>query len=226
MFHVHGHQDSCLFWYATAFIKGAEMVNGKILETLWSTLNSISPSLCTATLAHQSEVLDDHMNDGNWKKMVSMSEYLEWGWFNISLAALLFQPQKLLKITSEQWKARKIAVSTLSSSQKPPPANSWHLGRSKYWMPKLDELMSHRLWMLWPPRFLKVGWLFSNDLDQTNRWNSSANTHPEAAWISAVTRKRCIWEDCLDNFRPETWGTTVSPVACLHLTIAWDVNRL
>ena len=132
MFHVHGHQNSCFFSYATAFIKGAEMVNGKILETLWSTLNSISPSLCTATLAHQSEVLDDHMNDGNWKKMVSMSEYLEWGWFNISLAALLFQPQKLLKITSEQWKARKIAVSTLSSSQKPPPANSWHLGRSKY----------------------------------------------------------------------------------------------
>ena len=83
MFHVHGHQDSCFFRYATAFIKGAGMVNGEILETLWSTLNSISPSLCTATLAHRSEVLDNHMNDGNWKKMVSMSEYLEWGWSNI-----------------------------------------------------------------------------------------------------------------------------------------------
>lgn len=52
------------------------MVDGEILETLWSTLNSISPSLRTSTLAHRSEVLDDHMNDGNWKKMVSMSEYI------------------------------------------------------------------------------------------------------------------------------------------------------
>lgn len=74
MFHVHGHQDSCFFRYATSFIKGAGMVDGEILETLWSTLNSISPSLRTATLAHRSEVLDDHMNDGNWKKMVSISE--------------------------------------------------------------------------------------------------------------------------------------------------------
>ena len=52
------------------------MVDGEILETLWSTLNSILPSLCTATLACRSEVLDDHMNDGNWKKIVSISEYI------------------------------------------------------------------------------------------------------------------------------------------------------
>ena len=67
------------------------MVDGEILETLWSTLNSISPSLRTATLAHRSEVLDDHMNDGNWKKMVSVSEYvLERMWANISSAAHAF----------------------------------------------------------------------------------------------------------------------------------------
>ena len=74
MFHVHGHQDSCFCRYATASIEGAGMVDGEILETLWSTLNTISPSLRTATLAHRSEVLDDHMNDSNWKKMVSISE--------------------------------------------------------------------------------------------------------------------------------------------------------
>ena len=45
MFHVHGHQDSCFFRYATSFIKGVGMVDGEILETLWSILNRISPSL-------------------------------------------------------------------------------------------------------------------------------------------------------------------------------------
>ena len=52
------------------------MVDGEILETLWSTLNSIFPSLCTATPTHQLEVLDNHMNDGNWKKIVFISEYI------------------------------------------------------------------------------------------------------------------------------------------------------
>ena len=74
MFHVHGHQDSCFFRFATSFMKGAGMVDGEILETLWSTLNSISPSMRTASLAHRSEVLDDHMNDSNWKKTVSISK--------------------------------------------------------------------------------------------------------------------------------------------------------
>lgn len=74
MFHVHGHQDSCFFRYATSFIEGAGMVDGEILETLWSILNLISPSVRTATLAHRSEVLDDHMNDSNWKKIVSIGE--------------------------------------------------------------------------------------------------------------------------------------------------------
>lgn len=74
MFHVHGHQDSCFFRYATTFIKGAGMVDGETMETNWSTLNTVSPSVRTATLAHRSEVLDDHMNDGNWKKLVNIGE--------------------------------------------------------------------------------------------------------------------------------------------------------
>jgi hypothetical protein len=74
MFHVHGHQDSCFFRYATSFIPGAGMVDGEILETLWSVLNKISPTVRTATLAHRSEVLDDHTNDNNWKKIVSIRE--------------------------------------------------------------------------------------------------------------------------------------------------------
>ncbi|KAF8816372.1 hypothetical protein BYT27DRAFT_7248439 [Phlegmacium glaucopus] len=59
--------------FATSFMKGAGMVDGEILETLWSTLNSISPSMRTASVAHRSEVLDDHMNDSNWKKIVSIT---------------------------------------------------------------------------------------------------------------------------------------------------------
>jgi len=71
-FHVHGHKDTCFFRYSTQFITGAGMIDGEILETLWAVLNHISRSTRTSTLAHRSEILDDHMNDSNWKKLVAI----------------------------------------------------------------------------------------------------------------------------------------------------------
>jgi hypothetical protein len=72
LFHVHGHKEDCFFRYATTFIPGAGIVAGEILESLWSTLNSISPSARTATLAHRAEIIDDHATDSNIKKMLSI----------------------------------------------------------------------------------------------------------------------------------------------------------
>lgn len=74
LFHVHGHKDECFFQFATSFIPGAAIVDGEVLETLWSSLNNISPSTRTATLAHREEVLDDHMGDSNFKKMTGCGE--------------------------------------------------------------------------------------------------------------------------------------------------------
>jgi len=72
LFHVHGHEDSCLFHFATSFIPGAGMVDGEILESLWAQLNDISRSTRTSTLAHRTEVLDDHMNYNNWNKIINI----------------------------------------------------------------------------------------------------------------------------------------------------------
>jgi Kyakuja-Dileera-Zisupton transposase len=70
LFHVHGHQESCLYRFATTYIPGVGWVDGEILETLWAILNGISRSTRSATLAHRTEILDDHMGDSNWKKMI------------------------------------------------------------------------------------------------------------------------------------------------------------
>jgi hypothetical protein len=72
LFHVHGHKDQCFFRYATTFIPGAAIVAGEILESLWSTLNTVTPAMRTATLAHRAEIMDDHMTDSNHKKMLGM----------------------------------------------------------------------------------------------------------------------------------------------------------
>lgn len=70
LFHIHGHQDSCLPRYSPSYIPGAKQVDGEIIETLWAPLNNISRSLRGMTLNHRQEVLDAHMNHSNWKKLV------------------------------------------------------------------------------------------------------------------------------------------------------------
>lgn len=76
LFHVHCHKDECFFRYATTFIPGAGVVAAQILESLWSTLNTISPKLRTASLPHRAETLDDHACDSNNKKMLAMTDTL------------------------------------------------------------------------------------------------------------------------------------------------------
>lgn len=74
LFHVHGHQESCYARYAPTFVRGMGKGDGEILETNWSVLNGISCMARTMTLAHRSEVMDAHIGDNNWKKMINMGK--------------------------------------------------------------------------------------------------------------------------------------------------------
>jgi hypothetical protein len=74
LFHVHGHKEQCFFRYATTFIPGAAVMVGEILEMLWASLNTISPTMRTATLAHRAETIDDHVTDSNHKKMLGIGK--------------------------------------------------------------------------------------------------------------------------------------------------------
>ena len=71
LFHVHGQKDQCFFQFATSLIPGAGIVASEILESLWSTLNLISPTAHTATLVHRAEMLDDHASDRTIKKLMA-----------------------------------------------------------------------------------------------------------------------------------------------------------
>ncbi|KAH9014734.1 hypothetical protein EDB84DRAFT_1277578 [Lactarius hengduanensis] len=75
LFHIHGHQDSCLPRFSPSYIPGAKQVDGEIIETLWAPLNNISRSIRGMSLDHRQEVLDAHMNHSNWKKLVRIGMY-------------------------------------------------------------------------------------------------------------------------------------------------------
>ncbi|KAF8256471.1 hypothetical protein EI94DRAFT_1646193 [Lactarius quietus] len=72
LFHIHGHQDSCLPCFSPSYIPGAKQVDGEIIETSWAPLNNISRSLRGMPLVHRQEVLDAHINHSNWKKLVQI----------------------------------------------------------------------------------------------------------------------------------------------------------
>ena len=74
LFHVGGHVWECFSRFSPTFIPGAGQIDGEILESLWSVLNEISPSTQNATIAGRIEMLDDHMGDSNFKKMLDIGE--------------------------------------------------------------------------------------------------------------------------------------------------------
>lgn len=71
-FHVKGHVIEHFTCFSLQFIKGVGVIDGEIVETLWSVLNKISQSARGDTLANWNEILDNHMNPSNWKKLTSM----------------------------------------------------------------------------------------------------------------------------------------------------------
>jgi len=75
LFHIHGHRDTCLARYSPSFIEGGRQIDGETIETLWAPLNEISRSTRGMSTSHRREVIDDHMNDSNWKKLVNLGEH-------------------------------------------------------------------------------------------------------------------------------------------------------
>src|ERR1700744_6649762 len=76
LFHIHGHQDTCLARYSPSFIKGSHQIEGETIETLWAPLNEITRSTRGMSTSHRREVIDDHMNDSNWKKLIDLGKFL------------------------------------------------------------------------------------------------------------------------------------------------------
>ena len=74
LFHVHGHIPQCFPRFAPTFTRGAGMLDGELIETLWATLRGMIASTRSMATSHRKEVLDDHMYDVNWAKTTNIGE--------------------------------------------------------------------------------------------------------------------------------------------------------
>jgi hypothetical protein len=75
-FHLTSHRGDCFAKFSLNFVHGAGQQDGEILETLWASLNKAAGSIRAMSKAHRQEVLDDHMRDSNWKKLILIGMFL------------------------------------------------------------------------------------------------------------------------------------------------------
>ena len=75
-FHLAVHVKSCYWVHTLNYMKGVGQIDGEIMETLWSIFNKFAKMARSMGTAHRKEILNDHMRDWNWKKLVGMGEIL------------------------------------------------------------------------------------------------------------------------------------------------------
>ena len=69
-FHLGAHIKKCFYQYSLNFLPHVGQVDGEVMETVWALLNCVASITRAMTKAHRQEVLDDMMNDINWKKLI------------------------------------------------------------------------------------------------------------------------------------------------------------
>lgn len=88
--HLAAHVTECFHKFSLNFVEGAAEVEGEIMETLWSVLDDVAGITQAMSVAHRQEVLDDYMNDSNWKKVIRISMYevfvLNCPWLRVCVA--------------------------------------------------------------------------------------------------------------------------------------------
>lgn len=146
LMHIGGHIPACFPRYTPTFIDGAGRVDGEVLESLWSVLNEVSPSTQNATHASRREMLDDHMNDSNWKKMLGTGK---WGLSQQRLMLSIFprgSAAAVVLLISRRYtaavKGHKAALSdliTLKSSSTDEEIVCWDTMAAKAQADRLDD---------------------------------------------------------------------------------------
>jgi hypothetical protein len=76
--HLAAHIPECFPRFSLNFVEGSGELDGEILETLWSGLDEVAGMAQAMSIAHHQEVIDEYMNDSNWRKIIRMRRYLSY----------------------------------------------------------------------------------------------------------------------------------------------------
>ena len=140
VWHIYAHIKECFPRFSPLFLPRVGLVDGEVVETIWSNLNSVTNSCRTMSLANRAETINAHMNNINWHKIIGMSEWhlilfaSHTRSYTISIKAstLLRKWKKAVKLTQQ----RKRTLTSLNQS-------CTHEDRRR-WMSEVEEAMRLR----------------------------------------------------------------------------------
>lgn len=72
--HLKDHRDNCEYLYASAYLKGAGHFYGEQAEVPWAEFNQLGGRTRQMGTGLRHDVLNAHLNDWNYRKMLTMSE--------------------------------------------------------------------------------------------------------------------------------------------------------
>ncbi|VDC03130.1 unnamed protein product [Peniophora sp. CBMAI 1063] len=124
VWHIYGHVFECVGCYSMLYSRHTGIVDGEILETLWSILNGILESCRGMSLASRKEVISMFQSDSNHRKNLKMVDTLV---------------RKFKKYLREH-QDRNLLLSQLSSCTTPENMEQWERDRQVLEQQRIDNL--------------------------------------------------------------------------------------
>ncbi|KIJ50997.1 hypothetical protein M422DRAFT_44213 [Sphaerobolus stellatus SS14] len=76
-FHLASHVPACQTSFSFNYTPGTGRTDGEGIEREWALLNPVAYSTREMTHSHRQETLNDHIGDGNWRKMMGLGSALD-----------------------------------------------------------------------------------------------------------------------------------------------------
>ncbi|KAJ6545752.1 hypothetical protein B0H19DRAFT_955848 [Mycena capillaripes] len=70
LLHIQGHQEACMYEFATSYMEATGHFHGETAEVYWPELNQIGTQVTQQSGGHRQDTIMRHHNDWNHKKMV------------------------------------------------------------------------------------------------------------------------------------------------------------
>ncbi|KAJ3728212.1 hypothetical protein C8R42DRAFT_571286, partial [Lentinula raphanica] len=74
--HVRNHVEGCDYLYCYMYKPNTGHFHGETVEATWAVFNELGPSVLQMSPGHRIDTLITHYGDWNWRKAVSMCEWL------------------------------------------------------------------------------------------------------------------------------------------------------
>ncbi|VDB99537.1 unnamed protein product [Peniophora sp. CBMAI 1063] len=123
VWHIYGHVFECYGRWSSLYARHCGIVDGEILETLWSVLNQILETCRGMSLAHREEVISMFESDSNHRKNLNMVDTIA---------------KKFEKYIAEAAR-REAIVAQLSACTSPENVTTWEAERLAFERDRIND---------------------------------------------------------------------------------------